>query len=192
MELPHYGQILTTKNTILSFINDIEIPVVENTIYLLTYGFSTRDEYVKLYAVCSRLYYLSKLVYRGKDGICKLDLERYQKEIFEGFAETVGEVTEIMTRQRSEGTEPVTQQEASKVFKKLKILELLWCRGISCLCEQIYIPEIAYEMEYVIKNGDKLSMPEYKSEYSMFPDNYKDFNYTEAIAEYFEETDGWF
>ena len=60
------------------------------------------------------------------------------------------------------------------------------------MCEQIYIPEIAYEMEYVMRNGDRLSVPKYNNEYSMFPDNYKDFNYTEEIAEYFEETDGWF
>lgn len=38
MDLPHYGQILTTKKTIASFIDDIERSVTHNAVCLLSTG----------------------------------------------------------------------------------------------------------------------------------------------------------
>jgi hypothetical protein len=188
MELPHAGQILTTRKTIVNFMNDIKLPVTNNTIHLLTYGLKTKDDYLRLYATCARLYYLSKLVCRGKDGICKLNQEQYRKKLFDGFVETVDEVRHIMDRQKRDPKQEMPMRNARMVFKNLQILETLWCRGISCLWEQIYIPELAYFLEYVLRNGEVIPIPQYDNEWSLFPANYENFEYTKDIAGYFDET----
>ena len=186
MNLPHPGQILTTKKTILSFINDIDMSVTDNTVYLLTYGLNSQEDYLRLYATCARLYYLSKLVYLGKDGVRKLEMERYIKELFEARAETPDEILHIMNLQKSESISAYSKQDAIKVFEKLQKLQPLWCHSISCVWEQIYIPELAYAFDYVLRHDD-CPMPEFKSEWSLFPDNIENYNYTEDIAAYFDD-----
>lgn len=186
MNLPHPGQILTTKKTILSFINDIDMSVTDNTVYLLTYGLNSQEDYLRLYATCARLYYLSKLVYLGKDGVRKLEMERYIKELFEARAETPDEILHIMNLHKSESISAYSKQDAIKVFEKLQKLQPLWCHSIACIWEQIYIPELAYAFDYVLRHDD-CPMPEFNSRWSLFPDNYEKYNYTEGIATYFDD-----
>ena len=100
MELGHVGQIVTTRKTINEFIRDIQSPVTYNTVYLISKGLKGDYDQLKLYSVCSRLYYLSKLVYVGKTGIVKLGAEKYRKSIFEPHAETVEEVRYILERKK--------------------------------------------------------------------------------------------
>ena len=188
MDLPHYGQILTTKKTIASFIDDIERSVTHNAVCLLSTGIIDQDDHLKLYATCSGLYFLSRLVYRDKDGnIRKLDFEQYRKGLFDPHAETVEEVGSILKAYRGVHIRRGIKADPEKIFDMLKKLESIWCNSISRLSEQIYIPELAYELEYVFRKGRNLPFPEYHSKNRLFPDNYNDFEYATGIAGYFED-----
>lgn len=188
MEIGHAGQIVTTKKSILWFIREIESPVTYNTVCLISDGLKGEYDYLRLYSVCARLYYLSKLVYKGKDGVVKLKPNRYRKEIFDPLAETPDEVKRILERKKKDdSSKSILTDHAEQVFRCLQIIERLWCTSMACVCEQIYIPELAYAFDYVIMNRGKLPAPEFQGDWSMFPQNYKDYNYTEGLAEYFED-----
>ncbi|MCR5835655.1 MAG: hypothetical protein K6G88_04040 [Lachnospiraceae bacterium] len=96
--LGHGGQIITTRWTILDFIRDIQCPVAYNSVYLISEGLYGREDYLRLYSVCSRLFYLSKLVYKGEDGVKKLGADQYWIKIFEPNAETREEIVYILKR----------------------------------------------------------------------------------------------
>ncbi len=185
MKTQHDGQIVTTRRAIVSYSRDIDTSVTYNTVYLLSHGLDSQDSYLRLYATCSRLYYLSRLVYRGQNGSYKkLDEEEYERILFEGHAENCEEVYSIMVNRYVEKNTSMTLAE--KVFEDLRILEPLWCKSIANVEEQIYIPELAYELAYVFRHSGELPKPEYDSKNSLFPNNYENFNYTEGIADYFE------
>ena len=162
-ELPHAGQIITTRRTIIRFLWDIELSVTDNTIWLIANGVNGSDGKLRLYATCARLYYLSRLVYKGKDGIRKLDTKRYRKELFEGSAETKEEVKHVMMERRKQGEKSVSNisdDAVERTYRCLNCIAELWCRNIACLYEQIYIPEMAYEFDYVLKHDGNLPKPE--------------------------------
>ena len=186
--LPHHGQILTTKKTIIHHIWDIDHAVSENTVLLIAMGEDTPNYHLRLYSVCAKLYYLSKLVYRGKNGIGKLSAERYAEELFDGFAETKEEIADILEHCNNRlncGIE-ITDQLVDYTYQCLQLIKALWCAFIACTIEQAYIHEFAYAFEYVIKNRGNLPVPEYRRP-AFFPYNYENFNYTEDVAAYFEE-----
>lgn len=188
--LGHSGQIITTRWAILDFIRDIQSPVAYNTVYLISEGLCGREDYLRLYSVCSRLYYLSKLVYKGGKGVKKLNKDQYRIEIFEPNAETREEIACILKRRYKKSknnAENIEDSHIDQVFRCLKIIEELWCASIACACEQIYIPELAYAFDYMIKKRGELPEPKFQGDWSMFPQNYEDYNYTEGIAEYFED-----
>lgn len=56
--LPHAGQIRTTKKNILDHIGDIAFVVSKNTVLLIAMGENTPDYHLRLYSVCSGLYYI--------------------------------------------------------------------------------------------------------------------------------------
>lgn len=188
IDLPHAGQILTTKKTILYHIWDIAFAVSKNTVLLIAMGERAPDYHLRLYSVSSRLYYLSKLVYREKSDIEKLSAKRYEKELFDGLTETKEEIADILERynNRLKLNLEITDQLIEYTYHCLQLVKVLWCTFIACSVEQAYIPEFAYAFEYVVKNRGKLPMPEYLSP-SFFPYNYKDFHYTKGIAAYFDE-----
>lgn len=184
----HGGQIITTRRTILDFIRDIQSPVSYTTVYLISEGISGREHYLRLYSVCSRLYYLSRLVYKGADGIKKLNAEQYRIKIFGPHLETREEIVYILKLMYETGEQTMEIMDDShvdQVFQCLDILEKLWSRGISCVHEQISIPELAYDFDYVVKHRGVLPEPEFQWDWSLFPWNYESFNYTEGIAEAF-------
>ncbi len=186
MELPHYGQILTTKKCIWEFILGIDMPVTENTVRLLAHGLNTQDDYLRLYSTCSRLYYLSRLVYKGKDGIRKPSADWYRKQIYWGRAETADEIRHVMAVQNGCIEEDIPEADSQRVFHDLQVLSAVWCGSIACLWEQIYIPELAYFAEYVLNHSGLVPMPQF-DEFSPFPNNYADCDYTQGIADYFEK-----
>ncbi len=189
MKSLHHGQIVSNRRTIVFLAEEMDTSVTYNSVYLLSHGLDSQESYLRLFVTCSRLYYLSRIVYRGSDGVFKkLDEKEYKRILFEGHAENSNEILSIMVNQNAEKNASMTMAE--KVFGDLRILESLWCRAIACVEEQIYIPELAYELDYVFKNSGWLSKPEYSSEYSLFPNNYENFNYTEGIADYFENIMG--
>lgn len=189
MKLPHYGQIVTTRKTIEMFAYDIELPITDNTIAVIINGLNCHDSLMRLYATCARLYYLSRLVYRGKSGICKLSSKRYRELIFEPHAETPEEIGETIEKMRKSGVIVKHNDNdcyGTDTIRCLNIIEELWCGAISCVNEQIYIPELAYAMEYVIQNNGELPMPVF-SDCSPFPSNYENYRYTEGIAARFDK-----
>ncbi len=196
MKLPHYGQILTNKETIQSFMGDVEHPVVMNTLYLLLEGVGDTEKRLRLYSVCSRLYYLSKLVYRDGEKIVKLSSDEYEKGLFEGYAEDkidIGFVLSYWNDRHSDLRLNVTDELLDEVWEAFLRIKALWLRFIACRHEQIYIPEYAYALEYVYMHKGELPMPEYSNDFGVFPNNYKDFNCSEGIADYFEDImDGLF
>ncbi len=186
---PHCGQIVSSRKAIISFIRDIDTSVTFNAVYLLSSGLNAQDDYLRLFATCLRLYYLSRLIYKGKSGIYRKLLEnQYIEYLFDSYAESPEEVLNIMINHN--GDRCASMNEADSIHKNLMVLKNLWCRAIACVDEQIYIPELAYEFDYVLKNTGRLPAPEYESRYSFFPVNYVDFDYTEGIAEYFENVMG--
>lgn len=199
-ELPHYGQILTDKETILSYCRDIALPVAENTVRIIVSGLKTQDDYLRLYATCARLYYLSKLVYMDElaGKVSKLSLDEYRKEIFEPHAETDDEVWQIIVRTNKSDTnlEPkIRANVVDRTFRCLTVIEKLWCGAIACLWEQIYIPELAYEFNYVLRNEGRLSDPVFDGIYSLYPSNYPDRfdpwdDGSDNITKYFENNMG--
>ena len=188
---PIVGQIVTTRRTIMEFIWDIQSPVANNTVYLISKGLVGEWDYLRLLSVCARLYYMSKLVYRDKDGVKKLSANSVSKKIFESHAETQYEIKEILYKMNKEyRDEKLDDVHIDLVAKCLGIIEKLWCHSISCVSEQIYIPELAYAFEYVVKRRGDLPEPVFCSTSSLFPDNYESYNYAEGIAKYFEDVMG--
>ncbi len=181
-ELPHYGQILTKKETILNYIDEIVPSVDKGTVFCISVGQEHHDYKAILYSVCSKLLFLSKLVYKGKDGIIKLPCERYEKELFEGYLETKEEMKELLDRL----TIYVTADMADYVFVCLQTIKKLWCQMIACRVEQVFIDELAYAADYVIEKKGDLPPPKFET-HSLFPTNYDDFNYTQGIAKYFNK-----
>lgn len=186
--LPHAGQILTTQKTILNHICEIAFDVSQNTVLLIAVGKNTPDYHLRLYSVSSKLYYLSKLVYHGKNGIEKLSAKRYGEKLFEGLTETKEEIADILRRYNNhlKLNIEITGTLIDYTFHCLQLVKALWCTFIACCIEQAFISEFAYAFEYVVKNKGELPMPEYNNP-SFLPNNYKDFHYTEDIAAYFDK-----
>ena len=177
MELPHFGQILTTKTAIKGFIEEIEISVVYGAVYLMSHGLlNPEDEWI-LYATCVRLFHLGKYVYRGKNGICKCKEEFYRKYLFDGRAETESEVGHIMIEQCGCERDEVLVESVKPAFRRLRALEALWCKEISCLREQVMITELMYAARYIWKYSGPIPMPEFVDESSLFPYNYPGYDY---------------
>ena len=99
---PLIGQIVTTRRTIMEFIWDIQASVTHNTVYLISKGLVGEWDYLRLLSVCARLYYLSKLVYRDKAVVKKLNAVQYRKQIFDSHAETQDEINAILYKMYKE------------------------------------------------------------------------------------------
>lgn len=89
-ELPHSGQILTTKSTIIEYIREIDYGVCEELLqYIVTGKENECSNKMTLYKVCSKLWFLSKLVYKNnRNIIVKLVPKKYKELLFDGYLET--------------------------------------------------------------------------------------------------------
>jgi hypothetical protein len=105
--------------------------------------------------------------------------------IFDGRAETKEEVEDLLLRCGG-----VSEISTDQVMRRLYFIEKLWCGSISCLHEQIYIPELAYAFDYVIRHKGEIPEPAYTGAEHLFPSNYKNYEYLEGIAKDFEEIMG--
>ena len=189
-ELGHCGQILTTRDTLRDFMNEIDRAVSVSTVCLISDGLRGEVDYLRLYAVCARLYYLSKLVYKRKTGVAKLSAEGYRHYLFDGFAETEEEVRTILQEADAGEHDAAKQDEhIEQVFRCLLVLEKLWCRAIACVTEQVCIPELAYSFEYVIERKGEIAEPEFAGTSGIFPINYNDYDAFKPgnVREYFEQ-----
>ena len=93
-ELPHSGQILTTKSTIIEYIREIDYGVCEELLqYIVTGKENECSNKMTLYKVCSKLWFLSKLVYKNnRNIIVKLVPKKYKELLFDGYLETSDEI----------------------------------------------------------------------------------------------------
>ncbi len=187
-EVPHYGQIITTRKMIIEYMRDMRHSIVYNTVILLALGQRMRFYKLRLYDVCSKLQFLSRLVYEKKDGIGKLEEGKYLHELFDEHAETPEEILSVLEYwDEACGINiALSKADIKEIFAKLQIIEKLWGRFMSCKYELPFIGEFAYAFEYVYDNGGWIvPIPEYSDEYTLFPCNYKCFNYWTGISEFF-------
>lgn len=181
IKLPHCGQILTTKSAICSHLWEIDYSVDRGLLYCIANGTNDPEYKTALYVTCSKLYFLSKLVYKSQHGIVKLPIKTYQQKLFIGYLETVGEVADML------GHMCIDKGRAAYVYKCLQPMELLLCNMIGCLYEQPFISELSYAVDYVIRREGEVEMPKFNRPTDLFPVNYKDFCYNEGIAKDIEK-----
>ena len=77
--LPHYGQIVTTRHTIKQMLWDMDLDIGYNTAILIALGREHKDYHLRLYSICSKLCFLSKLVYRCEGGYKVWGIDDYNK-----------------------------------------------------------------------------------------------------------------
>lgn len=185
-----YGYIVTTRKAIDEYIDEISYAVTYNAVYLISIGLNGNIDYLRLYSVCSKLFFLEKLLY-AEDGVYKkLKAKDYIKKLFEGLAETPDEIESILNRMHKvKEFDPCVDKigHVNRVFQCLNLIEMLWCRGISRLYQRMLIPELAYAFEYVILHKGKLPKPEFENESSLFPSNYVNYDNNTGLAEYYME-----
>ena len=66
--LPHYGQIVTTRHAIKSTIWEFDSDICYNTAVLIALGREHPEYKLRLYSICSKLQFISRLIYRSKGG----------------------------------------------------------------------------------------------------------------------------
>ena len=71
--LPHYGQIVTTRHTIKETIWDCESDICYNTAVLIALGRDDKNYMFRLYSICSKLCFISKLIFRSENGLKLID-----------------------------------------------------------------------------------------------------------------------
>ncbi len=103
--LPHYGQIITTRHTIKETIWDCESDICYNTAILIALGRDDKNYMLRLYSICSKLCFISKMVFRGKNGLKLIDrkslydiYDEYEDKSKEGMAKFDGHEEEIRTK----------------------------------------------------------------------------------------------
>ena len=186
----HRSFISTDRKSIISYIYDNEMPITYNTVYLIAEYLNGRMHDVRLFSTCSRIYYLSRLVYKGRRGFCKLSAEEYRRKLFEAHAGSTQEIYDSLVavdrsyRKCSQETDNVLFEDLQKSYN---IIKTIWCKSLACISEQIYIPEIAYAFEYIVDRKGNLPQPEIQEGLGLFPSNYVDYDYTEGVAKRFEE-----
>lgn len=159
-KLPHFGQIATTKRTIKGLLGDNNLPIALNTLYLLAAGTDNAEQKLRLYSVCARLYYLSKLVYYDGEKYTKPPRNFYERHLFNPHAEDKNDISMTLSYwndRHSDMPIDISNQLVDDVWNSFEPLKELWLAALSCVNEQIYIPEYAYAMEYVLTHKDSLS-----------------------------------
>ena len=159
----HSGQIITTKKNILEYIKEIESGIVEGMVLLIFRGLDGNVDSIRLYSVCSKLYFLSKLVYFDESNIKKLEEIQYMNNLFNLMELEIDDVIEIL---RLNNFKTANSDQLKEILDCYNILKLIWCREIASPYEQIYISELAYAYDYVVKRKGKLPKPEFQGKCS--------------------------
>ncbi len=186
--LGHAGQILTIRKTIIDYIWD-NTHIADITVYLIAEYLNGRRDDLRLYCVCSKLYFLSKLVYRGEGKVKKLDAKQYFHRVFEAFIEDHNDVHAalcLIDKQYEQLKPEENTHFYEDILNCFVLIATIWSHNLGCLHEQVYIPELAYAFEYVVKRKGNLPAPTFEG-YGLFPKNYENYNYTEGIADFFSE-----
>lgn len=175
-EVMHTGQIPTKLSIIKTELFEKGAKAINSLLASLISEPGSFEQKNHIIVTAALLEQISRLVYFGKDGYyCKLPAKTYYKEIFEGYAETPEEVFERIKRY---GVSDI--EKAKYIYKLVWQVADLVCPMMARSCEQAFVSEYAYAIEYVIKHDGNLPKPEILI---LFPTNYDDYKYTEGIAE---------
>ena len=178
-KLPHYGQLIVPKWQVKSELLDVGGKFSEDLLYCIANGPDDSDYKMRLLSASSRIYYLSRLIYKSKGKYKKLPEKCYATDLFDGYMESEDEIADRLYLV-CKNTDTV---DSSFVFKCVEALKPLAVRWVSCLYEQLYIHEFAFLIDYVIKRNGEVPYPEE----GLFPKNYENFNYSEGIGEEFNK-----
>ena len=171
----HPGQIPTERCLISSELFGRGQPAVRSLCRCITSGPESPEYMNHLIAAAMQFERISCLGFLDSEGCFRKPDERvYRREIFEGWAETPGEVYDRTSKQG------VTTDMAERIHKIIWKIAALVCPMMACTSEQAFISEYAYAIDYVIRHAGDLPKPEIKE---LFPVNYEDYNYTEGVAD---------
>ena len=82
----HPLHIVTNKKIIMNQVKDFAYDIDCGLIYCIINHTEDNCEYERiLYSVCWKLHMIARLVYKTKNGICKLAEDEYRREILETF-----------------------------------------------------------------------------------------------------------
>lgn len=168
-----WGRIITTRHTIIQCINEAEYTIIKHMLFCMVHGPKHPEYDLRLYAACSHLHFISKLMYYGSEAPIKLTENQYEKEIFEGSAENVDEIKLWLKRIPGYDSDSVS---AVEIFRKMKIIRRLWCHMIACTRERVFLSELAHAFEYVMEKGNDASEPVFADFGGLFPSNYPDYH----------------
>ncbi len=179
-EPPHHGQIITTRKGIRNELGNQDIRVTTQMLIYIGLGPDHPDYTTHLVAVSMRLWFIEKLVYMGKSGNWKPTADYYMKELFEGFGETAEECKNHL----NDANIPVNNDTADRIHACLWKIAKLVSPMVACQKEMLSPSEIAYSIDYVIRNNDTLSDPEFDNKTTSIPwhINYPGFEITDLSA----------
>lgn len=179
----HYGQIPTLYKALRDELSKSGTSAIFSLLRCFTYDVDSNDYMIQVFLTANYLERISCLVYKGSDGKYKKPAEKiYRNAVFEGYAETPQEIYE---RIREYG---ISKTEAELIHKMVWQIADLVCPMISCMCEQAFVSEYAYAIDYVIRHGGNLPKPDITV---LFPKNYPNYKFWEGalidkIKEYIE------
>ena len=162
----------TQRRGIRDYMNMEEWSIVSLTVFCIVVGKEDPRFDLALYAVCSKLHFLSRLWWKSGKQWVKLSAERYDVELFEGKAETQEEVSDVL--KNTFGLESALEMSPG-VFHQMKLIRRLWCHMIASTREQVFLSELAFALEYVLDRHGDLPDPQFRCEGDLFPCNYEDF-----------------
>ena len=171
----NYGQIPTLYKTIRAELSKSGTSAIFSLLRCFTYDVGSNDYMIQVFLTANYLERISCLVYKGADG-------KFKKVIFESYAETPREIYE-RTREYA-----VSEAEVKWIHKMIWQIADLVCPMIACMCEQAFVSEYAYAIDYVIRHRGDLPKPDIDG---LFPKNYPDYKYWEGslidkVKEYVE------
>lgn len=180
LDSPHPGQIPTTRKAIEHTVMEYDFKTIKALVRCMVNEENENlyKNYLMIAASCYER--ISCLIYKDKGIYEKLSEDDYKYELFEGLAETVEEVFDLL---KDYG---INMERAKYIHKLVWQVADIVCPMIACVDEQGFISEYAYAIDYVIKHKGNLCKPEMRM---IFPTNYEDYHCTEGIAKEIKEYD---
>ncbi|MBO4413850.1 MAG: hypothetical protein IKX86_01115 [Clostridia bacterium] len=139
----------------------------------------------KNYLIAAAMKYekIGCLIYKNAEGdYVKPPAKMYDKYFFDAWLETAGEIRDRVMPRRE-----VTLQEAEYMLKLVRKISGIVCPMMATYGEHLTVIEYAYSIDYVISHGGDIPDPVF--DYSLFPENYPDFNPFEPFGFMKEEED---
>lgn len=140
--LPHYGQIVTTRHTIEETIWDYESDVCYNTAVLIALGRDDKNYMFRLYSICSKLCFISKLIFRSENGLKLID----RKSLYSIFDEYEDKTKAVMAK--FDDYEEEIKARINEVLKTRK--------GFSKMPDKYYENIFISSLEYPFEAEDHL------------------------------------